>query len=241
MMRSSFWLALILLCLSLLTSCRQYTATYFENRLGDLGRKTYGIPWNPFISYGTLIDVRDGHTYRTVKIGRQTWMAENLNYNAKESSCPSNSEDSCGKYGRSYNWILATGRSQSVYYKSEGWKERDTIRQGVCPADWHVPRKTEWESLVNQVGGDSIAGTALNSSHGWFNESNQGRIQNVGTDSFGFRNIPEVIQYAVFWSSSDDGPSCSIGVRFDDSSVVIWGIRKSDYRSVRCVQNEQAK
>jgi uncharacterized protein (TIGR02145 family) len=233
-------LSFMLVGLSLLTSCRRYTATYFENRLGDLGRKTYGIPWNPYISYGTLIDPRDGHTYRTVKIGHQTWMAENLNYNAKGSSCPSNSEDSCHKYGRSYSWISAMG-IDSIYYSYESWKGSDSLHQGVCPTEWHVASKVEWESLVNQVGGDSIAGTALNSSSGWHSESKQGRVQGMGKDLYGFRGIDEVDQYALFWSASDDGPSTSLGVHFDTSFVAIWGAPKFNPRSVRCVQNEQTK
>jgi uncharacterized protein (TIGR02145 family) len=223
--------------LSFLASCRCYTRTYFENRLGDLSRNTYGIPWNPFISYGSLIDARDGHTYRTVKIGHQTWMAENLNFNANGSSCPSNSEDSCRKYGRAYIWISAMG-IKSGYYSYESWKGSDSLCQGVCPTDWHIPSKAEWGVLFNQVGGDSLAGIALNSTHGWFSDWKHKNIPTKTKDTYGFRDIHEFNQYAAFWSSSDDGPSGSFGVRFTDSSSVIWGVRKSEFRSVRCVMNE---
>jgi len=117
-----------------------------------------------------FVDHRNKKTYKKVTIGKQTWMAENLNYMpADEKSfgrCYDTDPDYCAAYGRLYTWGEALA---------------------ACPVGWHLPSDKEWTALVNFIGGDSTAGTKLKSSTGWDNY--EGKSGN-GTDGHGFSALP---------------------------------------------------
>ena len=114
---------------------------------------------NPAISYEMFKDARDGQIYKSVKIGNQVWMAENLNYDYNEgtakSYCYNDEQESCAKYGRLYTWAAAMD-SAGVF--GDGGKgcgflvtcsAKEPVR-GVCPESWHLPSDTEWElSLIH--------------------------------------------------------------------------------------------
>jgi uncharacterized protein (TIGR02145 family) len=112
---------------------------------------------------GTFTDSRDGKVYKTVKIGTQTWMAENLNYQTNSGSwCYENKINNCNKYGRLYDWKTATT---------------------VCPTGWKLPSNQEWERLVATAGGGFVACDKLKAKRGWDEGGN-------GTDDFGFSAMP---------------------------------------------------
>ena len=172
----------------------------------------------------TFTDPRDGKKYKTVKIGNQTWMAENLNYATSDSKCYDNNPANCAKYGRLYSW--------------------DEARK-TCPKDWHLPNKKEWEALVNLAGGDNAAGKKLKSIGGWDGKDD-------GTDEYGFSALPGgggnpddrfslVGKVGIWWSASDienkSGFAYSQGMNFgNDIAGWLHNVKSSLY-SVRCVQD----
>lgn len=215
-------------------------------------------------NYGPLTDTRDGQTYKTVTIGDQVWMAENLNYaytgvpynysgNTSDSTswCYKNEPENCAKYGRLYTWAAAmdsvgtwTTNGKGCGYGSE-CSPTGTIR-GICPEGWHLPSKTEFETLFSAVGGISTAGTALKSTSGW-NEY-EGESGN-GTDSFGFSALPAGSRtgtggyggegnYAYFWSSTEYGSHGAYGMHLNYDDYAYLGGHYKDYgRSVRCLKD----
>jgi len=170
------------------------------------------------VSGGILTDGRDGRKYKTVKIGNQTWMAENLNYNASGSKCYENQESNCQKYGRLYNWYTA---------------------KAVCPSGWHLPSKAEWEVLTAAVGGEKTEGKHLKAKSGWNNNGN-------GLDSYGFSALPGgysdgnfyyVGNNGLWWSASEYSGAYYRGIYYISESADWNSFDKSYLFSVRCLQD----
>ena len=166
------------LCEDMTTSCGTLKVSYCAGFDPDIDTTHYGKPKKKFC------DERDGKKYTYVKIGNQTWMAENLSYETEGSRCYSEGmgmcdhtgkctkdfEISCPIYGRLYNWATA---------------------MKACPDGWHLPSMEEWNALSESVdpGTDfwaKVTGTKLKTTSVW----NQGAGYIAGIDEFGFSALP---------------------------------------------------
>jgi uncharacterized protein (TIGR02145 family) len=170
---------------------------------------------NPEIEYDTIVDGRDGQVYKTVKIGSQTWMAQNLNYadSAETPSlvgrnwCYDDKNASCDVLGRLYTWAAAIDSvklandeknpQQCGYYTT---CKLPAVVQGICPEGWHLPSADEWKQLIVFVD-DSLesynwqnsAGRKLMSQAGWVCEDRGPFLCEedwMGLDAVGFSAQP---------------------------------------------------
>ena len=148
-----------------------------------------------------LKDSRDGQDYHAIKIGDQVWMAENLNFKTDSSFCYNDEETNCIEYGRLYTWSDA--------------KE-------ACPSGWHLPSKTEWETLFSAVGGQLTAGKVLRSTDSEVTEDD-----GPGTDDFGFSGV---VAFLMSCSFCDDDP-----IRWEGPDVLFWS--STDIYSVNLGRN----
>lgn len=186
-MTRSIHVILFSLCMSLLMACGDDTGLAPAPAPTPLvyTKSDHGIPWAT-ANYEVFQDARDGQLYRAVTIGKQTWMAENLNFRgagADSGFCYDGSADACAKYGRLYTWSTAMAGTASSNLSPSGVR-------GVCPVGWHLPSHAEWDTLVAVVERDPSVGagkggTALKATAGW-RDSTAAK----GTDRFGFRGLP---------------------------------------------------
>jgi len=162
-------------------------------------------------TYGTntVTDCRDGQSYKTVMIGTQTWMAQNLNYTVDSSWCYNNSADSCAKYGRLYQWASAMNTDSD--YNSKTWGGSDVNHQGICPDDWHLPSNDEWLTLYDYVEANNSSegvGTSLKSSSGWASDGNGSDLFSLSALPGGYRSDNGSFSFAsniaYFWSATED-------------------------------------
>lgn len=222
------------------------------------GHRSYGEK----IEYGTLTDARDGQLYKTIKIGDQTWMAENLNfaYNYptigldSSSFCYDNKPGNCSKYGRLYMWSAAMDSAAVFGDAGKGCgyglicKPSGKIR-GTCPEGWHLPSRREWIDMFLAVGDTSIIGKKLKSTSGWSPDSGNGTNEvgfsmlpgggcymHAGSYSAEFDNIGGT---AFFWVSDEYGNDGAKGWYFN--SAFDFAADYSNYKhsrySVRCVMD----
>ncbi|WP_297700071.1 fibrobacter succinogenes major paralogous domain-containing protein [uncultured Fibrobacter sp.] len=203
---------------------------------------------NPNIDYGEMTDSRDGKVYKTLKIGNQVWMAENLNYEADGSRCYNDSAEYCAKYGRLYPWGVAMDSMGKWSTNGKGCGMGSTCSptypvRGVCPSGWHLPTKAEWETLFTEVGGSSVAGNVLKDSSSWDYDAD-------GTDDFGFSALPAGshrydVHYegfgkgAYFLTSTEYSENSSYSVLLDyRDEAHFYSYYKFYENSVRCVMDD---
>ena len=180
-----------------------------------------------------LVDSRDGKVYKTVKIGEQRWMAENLKYTgngcaekiwndtASQPACRSHSTD----WGEEvlYQWGAAMNGSTT-----EG-------AQGLCPDGWQIPTDAERTTLFNFVG--TTPGTKLKAITPTWD----------GTDTVGFNAKPAGNRYTSgtlanvgsggdWWTSTSSGGNARSRSLDSGKSSYYTGLGlKSSGMSVRCL------
>jgi uncharacterized protein (TIGR02145 family) len=228
-----------------------YARTYAINNQGtaygeNVSFTTSGIIFNSLLSYGNMNDI-DGNSYKTIAIGTQVWMAENLKTTKYKDGTAiayvtTTWENlTSGAYNWSNNDIPSFKATYGAYYN---WFAVNTGK--LCPTGWHVPTDEEWNVLIGFLGGESIAGAALKETSitHWI-------YPNTGaTNASGFTALPagNYGKYGYFsgttgsgyWYSATqfDGSNANFySLYFDDGKVTTWHCPKYNGNTVRCIGN----
>ena len=213
---------------------------------------------------GTMTDSRDNKVYKTVTIGTQTWMAENLNYaytsvpykydskygsytSDSTSWCYDDDPSNCDKYGRLYTWAASMDSIGTWCTNGIGCGYGSTCSptypvRGICPTGWHMPTKAEFETLFTAVGGSFQAAKRLKSTSGW-------EAAGEAIDAYGFSALPAGARdnkgafsspglYAYFWSATEFRDyAYNIFLYGNDEFAYLKYVDKYLGLSVRCLKD----
>jgi len=196
---------------------------------------------------GTVSDI-DGNIYKTVTIGTQIWMAENLKTTKfKDGSLvPLITDNTAWKNltTSAYCWYKNDLSNKNIYGALYNWYAVNTGK--LCPSGWHVPSDGEWTVLAAYLGGDAIAGGKLKESGlSHWNSPNDG-----ATNVSGFTALPagvkvtdsrlfvEIGRYGFFWSSVGLGSTAFYRqVEFDTTLLFMVNEPKTTGMSIRCIKD----
>ena len=194
----------------------------------------------------------EGNLYDIYPIGNQVWMLHNLKTTHYYDGTPINGVYSYNNdinvsetYGMLYTWSAAIRNSN---YE---------ISQGVCPDGWHIPKKAEWDTLINYFGGENVAGGPLKE-YGTFHWQNP----NVGANQSSLFNALPAGQFDIdegephkaegifellhqagkYWTSSenDANSAYNLTLLYDTSLANIESSRKNMAYSIRCIEDNNS-
>lgn len=219
-----------------------------SHALTDITNVTFSNGANLTPCSGDITSVTDidGNTYPVVQIGNQCWIAENLRttkYN-DGSLIPNVTDDQAWSNDTTPAWCHYENNPSydATYGKLYNWY---TVAGGnMCPTDWHVPTDAEWTTLINFLGGESVAGGKMKATTGW-NPPNTAATNESGFSGLpgGYRNILGTFLYSglqgYWWSSSEFDESIA-SFRYLDNNVGYinnYNYIKTGGFSVRCLRD----
>lgn len=209
----------------------------------------YGNVWWNYSDPPTVNDF-DGNVYHIITIGTQVWMVENLkttHYRNGESIpnitgnkawskmtsgayCNYNNDvKNTDAYGRLYNWYAVSDK------------------RNICPAGWHVPADAEWQTLIDYLGGEFVAGGKLKETGLAHWESPNLEATNTsgfsafaaGSRDNGNGSYGNLGTYTYFWSSTEsNGSAWGHNLSFYYVGIGRFEFDKTFGISVRCIKDK---
>ncbi len=185
------------------------------------------IQFNSLINYGFVID-NEGYSYKTVKIGDQTWMAENL-----KTKHFNNGDLIPNTMFKIYEDLEM---NTTIYGRSYNYSAFEDLR-GICPIGWHLPSKDEWQTLINYANNKTINLKESGNFH-W--------ISSDGNNVTGFTAIPSgyllgsgsllnIGKSSDYWTSTKDMDKI-FDVEIGDN-FTFFSDTKDSFFSIRCVKD----
>lgn len=168
----------------------------------------------------TFTDPRDGKAYKCLEINGKTWFAENFNYQPTTKS------------GDDY----IDYSNNDISFKLYRWN----IISSIIPDGWHLPSESEYDDLIQSLGGYDVAGNKMKEVGVW-----EGTVN--GNNESGFSALPgcnlvdpSSFLYTFFWTSTEvnENEAKILSIAYGIPNVAIYGTSKTDYNCIRLVKNQ---
>ena len=168
-------------------------------------------------TYGTVTDI-DGNVYKTVKIGNQIWMAENLKTTryANGDIIPNITDGKEWNNLKTGAWCFFKNETKynSIYGKLYNWYAVADSRN-ICPKGWHVPTDNEFRILINKFGGEKKAGIYLKLEDFW--DSSRSYDVTINKDSLSMFNVKR-----AGYRMPSDSSNSNYNLHFSDLFTSFW-------------------
>jgi uncharacterized protein (TIGR02145 family) len=207
--------------------------------------------FNSDLTYGTMTDI-DGNSYQTITIGDRIWMAENLRTTKYRNG------ETIPNVTINSEWVALSSDAYSSY---ENQEDIDAIathgllynwfavsdNRNIAPEGWHVATKSEWEAMINNLGGSGIAGGKIKEAgNNHWNSPNSGATNNSGLTALpsGRREYTDGSFInsgfnGFWWTSSAYNPDYSwyFQLNYDTENIIAANFHKQYGFSIRCVKD----
>jgi len=213
------------------------------------GKSNPSIEFNEKLTYGTMTD-QNGNTYKTIQIGTQTWMAENLRTTNYNDGTPILSVSDLSTWGTlttgAASTVNKTTKSDSILLYGRYYNWYAVNSQKLAPAGWHIPTYNEITTLISFLGGEAVAGGKLKEAG-----TKHWKADNLGaTNESGYTALPagylsasgyfeSVGSGAYFWCKDAYGVYTAWDIYLFYNSAAL--VRNFNYKtsgfSVRCVKD----
>ncbi len=243
-----------------------YVRAYATNSEGTAYGEQGSFKTNQGAVGDTFTDSRDGNVYKTVTIGNQTWMAQNLAYLPSVVGPGTESYTTPYYYVYDYNGTNVSTAKATDHYNTYGVLYNWPAALTACPAGWHLPSDAEWTQLENYLadnghnydgttgGGRSKIAKSLASASGWNSYSGTGAVGNTDYPAYrnksGFTALPGGVRhndgtfhhlgyFGYWWSSTESNTNDAWDrhLYYNDGGVLRYYSGKENGFSVRCVRD----
>ena len=202
------------------------------------------------LTYGSVTDI-DQNVYKTITIGTQTWMAENLKVTHYRNGDPIPNITVDAEWNSlttgAYCWHKNDVDNKDIYGALYNWYAVSDSRN-IAPNGWHVPTYEEWKTLITYLGGESVAGYKMKES----GTTHWHSLLNNATNQSGFTALPGCRRthfqstlsdglgyFGYWWSSTESNESAwALTLIVDDGYATLDKDPLKDYGdSVRCIKD----